>query len=383
MTYLLTNCQLYTGDDYLPGHAVLIEGQTIGAVLPPSQLPAGVPQVDARGQFVCPGFVDLQVYGGGGSAFGLTPSSSALAHLRQHTLHHGTTSFLPTVPTTTPAVLAQAVAAVRQALPTMPGLLGLHLEGPFLSAAKRGVHPVAYLVEPTLVSLRAFLHQTQGAVRLLTVAPEVLGSAEQALLRTSGVVLSAGHSNATYEQGMDAFAHGFSVATHLFNGMSAFTSREPGLVGAIYDHPTVPASIVVDGRHCAYASVRISKRLLGERLFLISDATDVGGEGAYAFYRQADHFVDASGTLAGSGLTLLRAVRNCVQHVGLSLAESLRMASLYPARVLGLAHELGRVAPGYRADLCVFDATFTAQATILAGQLQWHREALEPTKPAT
>lgn len=377
MTYLLTNCHLFTGEEFLSQHAVLIEGSTIAAVLAPSQLPTGVPQVEARGLFVCPGFVDLQIYGGGGRAFGLTPSAAALQHLRQHTLRHGTTSFLPTVPTPAPTVLASAIAAVQQALPTMPGLLGLHLEGPYLSPVKRGVHPAAYVVEPTLANLRSFLHQSQGVLRLLTVAPEVLGPAERALLRESGVILSAGHSNATYEQGMDAFGHGFTAATHLFNAMSPLTSREPGLVGAVYDHPTVPSSIVVDGRHCAYASVRISQRLLGERLFLISDATDVGGEGAYAFYRHDDHFVDASGTLAGSDLTLLRAVRNCVQQVGISLAESLRMASLYPARVVGLEHTLGRVAPGYRADLCLFDETFAAQATVLNGQLHWHTESEE------
>lgn len=377
MTYLLTNCHLFTGEEFLRQQAVLIEGPTIAAVLSPSQLPAGVPQVDAQGLLVCPGFIDLQVYGGGGHAFGLAPSPAALAHLRQHTLRHGTTSFLPTVPTPTPAVLAAALAAVRQALPTMPGLLGLHLEGPYLSSVKRGVHPAAHLAVPTVPSLRALLQQSHGVLRLLTVAPEVLGPAERDLLRSSGVVLSAGHSNATYEQGVDAFTHGFTAATHLFNAMSPLTSREPGLVGAIYDHATVPASIVVDGRHCAYASVRISQRLLGERLFLISDATDVGGAGAYAFSRQGDHFVDASGTLAGSGLTLLGAVRNCVQQVGLSLAESLRMASLYPARVLGLAHELGRVAPGYQADLCVLDDTFTARATLLAGHLQWHSKVGE------
>jgi N-acetylglucosamine-6-phosphate deacetylase len=204
------------------------------------------------------------------------------------------------------------------------------------------------------------------------VAPEVLGSAELALLRAAGVVLSAGHSNASYEQGMRAFAHGFAAATHLFNAMSPLTSRAPGLVGAIYDDEAVQASIVADGRHCAYASVRISQRLLGERLFLISDATAASATGPYRFYPQEDHFVDTHGTLAGSGLTLLRAVRNCVQQVGLSLAESLRMASLYPARLLGLHHQLGRIAPGYQADLCLFDAEFNAQATVLHGQLHWH-----------
>jgi N-acetylglucosamine-6-phosphate deacetylase len=255
----------------------------------------------------------------------------------------------------------------------MPGLLGLHLEGPFISPVKRGVHPAEFVQVPTSLGVRDLVHRSQGVVRLLTTAPEVLGLDERALLRAAGVVLSAGHSNASYEQGMEAFAQGFTAATHLFNAMSPLTSRAPGLVGAIYDDASVRASIVADGRHCSYASVRISQRLLGERLFLISDAAAASARGPYRLHPQADYFVDAHGTLAGSGLTLLRAVGNCVQQVGLPLAESLRMASLYPARVLGLHQQLGRIAPGYRADLCLFDeATFTARATVLHSRLCWH-----------
>lgn len=375
MEYLLTNCRVYTGDDVLVGYDVLVQGLTITAVIPSAQRPSHIPQVDGQGGHLCPGFIDLQVYGGGESAFGFAPSTRALHQLRQHTLRHGTTSFLPTVPTNAPTVLNQAFAIVKQALPTMSGLLGLHLEGPYISPSKRGVHPVEFIQTPVLAELADLLDRGLGVLRMLTLAPEVLGPAEVALLQAAGIVLSAGHSNASYEQGMQAFAHGFTAATHLFNAMSPLTSRAPGLVGAVYDDQQVRASIVVDGRHCAYASVRISHRLLGARLFLISDATVATTAGPYQFHPQADYFVDAAGTLAGSGLTLLQAVRNCVRHVGLSLAESLRMASLHPAQVLGLDHHLGRIAPGYQADLCLLDEALTVQATVLGGQIHWSQEA--------
>ncbi len=375
MDYFLTNCRVYTGAETLNDHDVLIQGQRIAAVVPRARRRPQVRQIDGQGLMLCPGFIDLQLYGGGGSAFGVAPLMASLQQLRRHTLRHGTTSFLPTVPTNAPGVVDQAIAEVQRALPTMPGLLGLHLEGPYISVNKRGVHSAEFIELPEPPRLADLLKRGQGVLRMLTVAPEVVGAAELAILRAAGVVLSAGHSNASYEQGMQAFAHGFTAATHLFNAMSPLTSRAPGLVGAVFDDQAVRASIVVDGRHCAYASVRISQRLLGERLFLISDATDATTEGPYYFHPQEDYFVDAAGTLAGSGLTLLRAVRNCVRHVGLPLAESLRMASLYPARVLGLHQQLGRIAPGYFADLCLFDDEFTAQATVLRGQLHWHATA--------
>jgi len=372
MQYLLTNCQVYTSAEVLNDHAVLVQDQHIIALIPQAQLPVGVSQIDGRGLYLCPGLIDLQLYGGGGSAFGLAPSPAALAHLRSYTLRHGTTSFLPTVPTNAPAIVDRAVSAIQQALPVMPGLLGLHLEGPYINPEKRGVHPTEFIEVPTPSGVHDLLQRSKGVLRFLTVAPEVLGPDALAVLRASSVILSVGHSNASYEQGMEAFAQGFTAATHLFNAMSPLGSRAPGLVGAIYDDAAVCASIVADGRHCAYASVRISKRVLGERLFLISDATAASAQGAYYFQPQEDYFVAADGKLAGSGLTLLQAVRNCVQHVRLPLAESLRMASLYPARVLGLHHQLGRVAPGYQADLCLFDAAFNVHATVLRGQLDWH-----------
>lgn len=369
MRYLLTPCTVYTGTEVLPHHAVLVNGERIEAVLPAADgLPLGLPRRDGRGLHLCPGFVDVQIYGGGGVLFSVEPTPAVLARLRAHTLRHGTTSFLPCLPTSPPALMHEALATVRAALPTMPGLLGLHLEGPYINPLKKGAHQAEFIQTPTPAAIDKLLASAAGALRLMTLAPERVSAAVVARLRAAGVVLSAGHSAATYAEASAAFEQDFTTTTHLFNAMSGFESRALGLVGAAYDAAQAHASIIADGVHCAYAAVRISQKIMGERLFLITDAVEHSTRGAYRFHRQGDYFVDESGTLAGSALTMLAAVRNCVQHVGLPLAEALRMASLYPARVVGRAAEIGRLAPGYRADMCLFDDAYQAQATVLGGE---------------
>lgn len=371
MRYLLTPCTVYTGAEVLPDHAVLINGERIEAVLPAGgKLPVDVPRRDGRGLHLCPGFVDLQIYGGGGVLFSVAPTPPVLARLRAHTLRHGTTSFLPCLPTSPPALMTEALTTVAAALPTMPGLLGLHLEGPYINPLKKGAHQAEFIQIPTPQSVDELLAQAAGALRLMTLAPERAGPAVVARLRAAGVVLSAGHSAATHEEASAAFGQGFRTTTHLFNAMSGFESRAPGLVGAVYDAAQAQASIIADGVHCAYAALRISHKILGERLFLITDAVESSTHGAYRFHRQGDYFVDENGTLAGSALTMLTAVRNCVRHAGIPLPEALRMAALYPARVLGLADTIGRLAPGYQADMCLFDDEFRAQATVLKGDFQ-------------
>ena len=372
MRYLLTNCTIYTSNSVLHNHSVLVNGSTIEGVLPAVTEPAEIPRHDCRGGILSPGFIDLQLYGGGGSLFSVDPSAAALASIRAHTLRNGTTSFLPTMPTNSAAMMQAAVAAVREAQPTMPGLLGLHLEGPYINPIKQGAHQEEFIQSPTSEAISELLTEAKGILRMMTLAPEVTPLEVITLLRAAGVVRSAGHSNATYEQGSEAFQQGFNAATHLFNAMSQLGSRAPGLVGAIYDADSARASIVADGVHCAFAAVRISKKVMGERLYLITDAVDSSTEGAYRFRRQDNYFVDEQGTLAGSALTMPQAVRNCVQHVGIPLAESLRMATLYPAQVLGLDDDLGQIHPGYQADLCLLNDQFEVQATVLKGELCWH-----------
>jgi N-acetylglucosamine-6-phosphate deacetylase len=202
----------------------------------------------------------------------------------------------------------------------------------------------------------------------MTLAPECVPIELALRLRRAGVVLSAGHSLATYGQATAAFDGSYLAATHLFNAMSGFESRAPGLVGAMYDHPTAVASIIADGVHCDYAALRISHKLMGERLFLITDAVDSSTQGAYRFHREGNHFVNEQGTLAGSALTMPQAVANCVRHAGLPLDEALRMATLYPARLLSMDGEIGQISIGARADLCLLDHDFNVLATVQGGE---------------
>jgi N-acetylglucosamine-6-phosphate deacetylase len=372
MRYLLRNCNVYTGSTLLPHHTLLVSNGLLEAILPEVAAPAEVPTVDARGLNVAPGLLDLQVYGAGSQLFSVTPTQHALHTLTQHAFRQGTTGVLATMPTNSRAMMQQALAAGQEFCRTQPGLLGIHLEGPYLNPLKKGAHQAVFIREPTVAEVEELLQLGRGVLKMITLAPEMASAAVMARLREADVVVSAGHSNATYEQATAGFRQGFSAATHLFNAMSGLQGREPGMVGAVYDSATAYASIIVDGIHCSYDAVRISQKLLRERLFLITDAVTDSQQGAYRFRRAGNRFVDAQGTLAGSALTLPEAIRNCVRHVGLPLPEALRMASLYPARLLGLDHELGYLAPSYRADFWLFDDDLSCHATARAGELVWH-----------
>ena len=367
MRYLISPCTVYTGTSTLPHHAVVVNGDRIEALLPAVAAPTHLPRRDGRGLHLSPGFVDVQLYGGGGVLFSVEPTVEALARLGAYLRRNGTTSFVPTMPTNSPEMMSAAARAVREAQATVPGLLGLHLEGPYINPGKKGAHQAKFIQTPTAETIDALLHETQDVLRLLTLAPECVAPEVALKLRRAGVVLSAGHSLATYAQATAAFNGSYLAVTHLFNAMSGFESRAPGLVGAVYDHPTAVASIIADGVHCDYATLRISQKMMGERLFLITDAVDSSTEGAYRFHREGDHFVNEQGTLAGSALTMPQAVANCVRHAGLPLDEVLRMATLYPARLLGLDGEIGQLSVGARADMCLFDNDFNVLATVQGG----------------
>jgi N-acetylglucosamine-6-phosphate deacetylase len=368
MRYLISPCTVYTGTSTLPHYAAVVNGDRIEALLPAVAAPRDLPRRDGRDLNLSPGFVDLQLYGGGGVLFSVEPTAEVLATLGAHLRRHGTTSFVPTMPTNAPALMTAAAQAVRAAQPTVPGLLGLHLEGPYINPGKKGAHQAEFIQTPTAETIAALLAETQDVLRIMTLAPECVAPELALRLRRAGVVLSAGHSLATCAQATAAFDRDYRAATHLFNAMSGFESRAPGLVGAVYDHPAAVASIIADGIHCDYAALRISQKMMGERLFLITDAVDSSTEGAYRFHREGDHFVNEQGTLAGSALTMPQAVANCVRHAGIALDEALRMATLYPARLLGLDGEIGQLSAGARADMCLFDNDFNVVATVQGGE---------------
>jgi N-acetylglucosamine-6-phosphate deacetylase len=249
------------------------------------------------------------------------------------------------------------------------GLLGIHLEGPYINPVKKGAHIAKFIKKPALEEIQALLDKGRGIFRMMTLAPEQCDRDCIELLQQHKVVVSAGHSNATYGQAIDGFYQGIPAATHLFNAMSPLQGREPGMVGAIYDHGDVMCSIVCDGIHVDYASVRISKKVLQERLFFITDAVAEVQYGEYSHVFREDRYTLPDGTLSGSALTMLQAVKNGVEKVGIPLPEALRMASLYPSILMGLDKTYGSIQPGARADFVLLDEDLNLLQVIVDGEV--------------
>lgn len=350
------NCKLFTGDRVLPNAAFTVEGGQMQSISTDGQLPEGTIRVDLQGNFVAPALIDLQVYGGGGKLFNNDPSPEAIQATWEEVRAGGAAYFQITLSSSPLNVIWAAMDACRAYWNQGgQGLLGLHLEGPYFNPEKRGAHPLEYIRVPQRAELEALLEYGKGVLTYLTLAPEQIAPADLDYLLSSGVHISAGHSNATYAQGMEGFQRGIRLATHFYNAMSPLQSRAPGMVGAILDARPY-TSIIVDGVHADFVAVRIAKQILQEKLFLITDAVTESQVGRYRFFSKGDRFVDADGTLSGSALTMWKAVQNTVQKVGIPLEEALRMASLYPARAMERAEQLGKLEPGYPAKWIVFNA---------------------------
>ena len=391
---LFKNATVFTGDSLLPNADVLVENGHFTAVGPNLDAP-GYEVVDCQGDYLVPGLIDLQVYGGSMEFLNETPTPETVRHIWGSHARNGTTTLLPTLHSTHLAEMQQAVRAVGVVRNEMPlNVPGVHLEGPYFNPIKRGAHRANYVRVPAEGEQEALFGANADTIKILTLAPEMLSPEQLTLLyslvKSAGTLLSLGHSNATYQQAMAAFGaanipNRFGLATHLYNAMRGFESREPGTVGAILDHPTVMSSIVADGFHCAPAAIRLAHRVLGpNRLFLISDALFANPPRAdFALETFVVHFepgtgqpgsplhgryVNEQGTLAGTAITLLDCVRFCVQEVDLSLADVLRMATVTPATVLGLADQIGHIAPGYRANLVRLNQGFRQKGVWVNGE---------------
>jgi N-acetylglucosamine-6-phosphate deacetylase len=326
-------------------------------------------KIDLHGGFLLPGLIDLQVNGGGGVLFNNDPTPQGLGLIVQAHRRIGTAGLLATVITDSPEVRrAAAAAACVQLQAGLPGLLGIHFEGPFINPAKAGVHDPRHIRAPSAAALTeiadlARMVQAAGGVVLLTLAPELFEPADIAALAGQGVVLAAGHSLATYEQAMVGFEAGVSGVTHLFNAMSGPESRAPGLVGAALDHPDVWCGIIADGFHAHPAMLRLAARLKGpEKLALVSDAMAcAGGAASFELYGQTirsvgGRLLDAGGRLAGADLCLAAALRNMVERFGVSFSDAAAMASAAPLAALGLQDRRGGFQSGMIADFTWLDA---------------------------
>lgn len=348
------NTKIFTGELWLDGYAVITDQGRIQQVVPQAQVPETAELTDLKGAILAPAFIDLQIYGGNGKLFPFTPDSATLKATYEYCCSGGAAFFMPTIPTHSPEVIRKSIEAVKQYWDEGgKGVLGLHLEGPFINPEKKGAHLTRFIKQPAAADIDELLTLGKGIIRMMTLAPECCDPALVKQLQDAGIVVSAGHSNADYATAYRAFDDGITTTTHLFNAMSPLQSRAPGLVGAIYDHPSVNASIVADGVHVDFNAVRISKKIMGDRLFLITDAVVACEDGDYVYVEEPDRYVNAQGVLAGSRLTMHKAVKNCIDHVCILPEEALRMASLYPAKVAGLSHELGKIAPGYLDTMVV------------------------------
>jgi len=346
--------QVFTGAEWLNNHAVTVAGSRIVSVEPYHE--SGDITTEQLPGTLAPAFLDLQIYGAYGKLFSAYPEPDSLRLLNAYCNKGGAIGCLPTVATNTKEVVWRCIDAVRGYWQQGgEGVLGLHLEGPWINPVKRGAHIEELVHTPTEEEVKELLAYGEGVIRIITLAPERIDSAVLQLLKEKNIIISAGHSNATYDQAISGFEDGITAVTHLYNAMSPLQHREPGLAGAAMDHSHVMASIIPDGIHVDYAALRVAKAAMKERLFAITDAVTETPVGPYPHQPGEDRYV-AGGILSGSALDMAKALRNLVQYGKIDTGEALRMCSLYPAMLAGLDHELGRIGKGYRSAMVLLDS---------------------------
>ncbi|MEZ7992254.1 MAG: N-acetylglucosamine-6-phosphate deacetylase [Halioglobus sp.] len=378
MLQAIVNGCIFDGESVHEHKAVLIEGEHIVAVVDPEQVPADIgASYDLEGGTLIPGFIDLQVNGGGGVLFTAAPTVDSLRTIGAAHRQYGTTGFLPTLISTRFDVMREAVSAVAEAIAIgTPGVLGLHLEGPFLSPERKGVHDAGKFCQLDQTGLD-ILTSLQVGSTVVTLAPELTSPQMISRLVEEGVIVCGGHSGATYAQTRDALAQGLSGFTHLYNAMTPLQSREPGMVGAALADDDSWFGIIADGHHIhpAAFSVAVAAKKRGGAL-LVTDAMPTVGSPDTSFILDGKTIVasegrvtNAEGTLAGSDLNMLLAVNNAAEFARLDWFEAVRMASLYPARALGLERELGAIRPGFRASLLALDSAHRIRASWINGAM--------------
>jgi N-acetylglucosamine-6-phosphate deacetylase len=376
MITALTNGRVLTDRGVVEGRAILVEDGRIRGLVENSAIPSGAQLHDLGGGLLLPGFIDTQVNGGGGVLFGDDPSVETLRRIGAAHAHFGTTAFLPTLISGDFGLIRAAIAAVEAAIDAeVPGVVGIHIEGPFLNKARRGIHDPANFraLDDEAMTLVTSVRRGKTVV---TLAPEQTTPQTIAALVEAGVIVSAGHTDGTYAQiraGLDAGIRGF---THLFNAMSPLRAREPGAVGAALDDAESYCGIIVDGKHVDPATLRIALHCKRpDRLMLVTDAMPSVGAANKRFTLQGRTItvkdgvcVAPDGTLAGSDLDMASAVRNAMAMLGLDLSTAVSMATRSPARFLGLENQTGAIQEGLQADLVCVDDAFAVRDIWIKGR---------------
>lgn len=362
----LVGGRIFSDYDVIEHKALLVENGIILGITNPDEIPSDWDLLDVNGANICAGLIDLQLYGDGNDLFSAALTAESLQRISDGLVRKGTTSYMMTLATNTFAVLQQAIQVAGHF--KHDALLGLHLEGPFLNSKKRGAHPAELIVKATKENIKELLGDHHGVVKMMTIAPECIDDDVLEYLQSYELLLSAGHSDATFDQGTKGFDQGISTGTHLFNAMSALHHREVGMVGAIFNHPTACSSIILDGHHVSFEAVKIAKKQMGERLFLITDAVAACSEGIYQHVLNDGYYSLPDGTISGAAVSLFESVRNAVLQVGIPLEEAIRMATTYPARLLKRT-DIGNLNPGSIANLLIFSSDYELLEVLVKGTL--------------
>lgn len=376
--YALINSQIYTGNSILNNYALVISHGLIHDICPVNNVPKDIKTYNLNGSILAPGFIDLQLNGCGGVQFNDDIESLSVQTLKTMQATNqcsGCTSFLPTLITSSDMMIQKAIEVIRIFFNNNKNqVLGLHLEGPFINPKKSGIHNPALIRLPT-TSMIDYLCDNSDVVKKITLAPEQVNMMFVEKLKKAGIYISIGHSHASYQETKSSFLFGVTCGTHIFNAMLPMMARKPGVIGAIFDNPNIYCSIIADGIHVHWVNVKFAKIIKEKKLILVTDGTSPAGcnnikqftfSGKTIFCRNRV-CSDSSGVLGGSSLTMIEAIQNSVKHVNIPLDEALRMATLYPARAIGVDHYLGSLEINKIANLTIFNKNYQIQKTIING----------------
>ena len=366
------NLKLVTNGKISEEKTILTENGFVLDIIEQNQFSPDKNSINLNGAYLAPSLIDLQIYGSGGALFGGQPTVNHLQQMEKSLLQQGTTGFFATIATNTNEIVLQGIESAKIYRKNSIGnFLGLHLEGPFLNPKRKGAHPENLIRKAELQELKYWFDLAEGEIKMVTIAPELQSDEVLDFLDQQNIILSAGHSNASFSQANRFLKSPVKAVTHLYNAMPQMHHREPGFIPAIFEQKPF-TSIVPDGIHVDFPMIRLAKRELGEKLFLITDAVTASNEGVYQHKFNQNHYVMPDGTLSGSALTMLKGVQNCVQYAAINLAEAINMASLYPAQLLK-DEQKGQIKKGCRAHFIVFNADFEHLGTVFNGQYLQHQ----------
>ncbi|TDE53247.1 N-acetylglucosamine-6-phosphate deacetylase [Flavobacterium sp. GT3P67] len=369
MKQAIINANVHTGDEIIDNGVIIIENGKILSVQ--KEIPNDVKQIDLKGKHISSGFIDIQINGGEKHYFSQFPTEETIQDIYDSSLKYGTTHTLPCLVSSSNETIHQGIEAIRNYKAKYNnGVMGMHLEGPFLNPLKRGAHSINQVRKPTNSELEEIIRYGKDVIKVITIAPECFTDEQLDMLLESGIVISAGHSTMTYDQAQYYFSKGIKLVTHLFNAMTQFGHREPGLVGATFENESVYAPVILDGAHCDYAAARLAYKLKKDKFFLISDAAFLGRKVASFKWENFDAHLDNGfyrndeGNLAGASISMQEAVQNAFNHLNVSADEAIKMATCRVASAINMGNKIGKIKPGFPASFVTFNDDLSVIETL-------------------